>query len=293
MRRITPLIATLVFAGAVTLSAQWPAYVPPGVPRTAAGAPDLNAPAPRTPEGKPDLSGVWDSRQPLNGRFNPPPVSSTGGPPVATFFDVAANIKEGLPFTPWAAALRRDRMAVNSQDNPDAHCLPIGFMQFHTHSQPRKIVQSRNVIVIIYEANSGLRQIFTDGRPRPGKDADPWWYGYSLGRWEGDTLVVETTNFRPDQTFRGASADMRVTERFTRISDKQILYQFRVEDPKTFTEPVEGEVAWNLTKDTIYEYACHEGNYALPGILAGARAAERQGKEMEGNRGVVREEGGP
>jgi hypothetical protein len=85
---------------------------------------------------------------------------------------------------------------------------------------------------------------------------------------------------------------MQVSERFTRISPEQILYQFRVEDPKTFNEPVEGEVAWNLTKDRIYEYACHEGNYALPGILAGARAAERQGHEMEGNRGAVKEEGG-
>ena len=105
------------------------------------------------------------------------------------------------------------------------------------------------------------------------------------------TLVVETTNFRADQTFRGASADMKVTERFTRISPMQILYQFRVDDPKTFVEPLEGEVAWNLSRDKIYEYACHEGNYALPGILGGARAAEREGKEMEGARGAVKEEG--
>jgi hypothetical protein len=117
------------------------------------------------------------------------------------------------------------------------------------------------------------------------------WMGDSVARWEGETLVVDTTNFRPDQTFRGASQNMHVTERFTRISPAQILYQFRVEDPATFTAPVEGEVAWNLTKDKIYEYACHEGNYALPGILAGARNAEKQGKEMEGSRGQVKEEG--
>jgi hypothetical protein len=117
------------------------------------------------------------------------------------------------------------------------------------------------------------------------------WMGDSVAHWEGETLVVDTTNFRRDQTFRGATADMKVTERFTRISASQILYQFRVEDPKSFTVPVEGEVAWNLTKDRIYEYACHEGNYALPGILAGARNAEKQGKEMDGNRGEVKEEG--
>jgi hypothetical protein len=116
--------------------------------------------------------------------------------------------------------------------------------------------------------------------------------GDSVAHWDGETLVVDTSNFRPDQTFRGASANMKVTERFTRISPTQILYQFRVEEPTTFSQPVEGEVAWNLTKDHIYEYACTEGNYALPGILAGARAAEKQGKEMEGNRGEVKEEGG-
>jgi hypothetical protein len=117
------------------------------------------------------------------------------------------------------------------------------------------------------------------------------WMGDSVAHWDGETLVVDTANFRPDQTFRGASADMKVTERFTRISPTQLLYQFHIEDPATFTQPVEGEVAWNLTKDQIYEYACAEGNYALPGILAGARAEEKKGKEMEGNRGEVKEEG--
>lgn len=117
------------------------------------------------------------------------------------------------------------------------------------------------------------------------------WMGDSVAHWEGETLVVDTANFRADQTFRGASADMKVTERFTRISPTQILYQFRIEDPATFTGPVEGEVAWNLTKDQIYEYACAEGNYALPGILAGARAEEKQGREMEGARGEIKEEG--
>jgi hypothetical protein len=115
--------------------------------------------------------------------------------------------------------------------------------------------------------------------------------GDSVGRGEGDTLVVETTNFRPDQTFRGATADMRVVERFTRISDRQILYRFEVADPATFTAPVTGEQALNRSKDLIYEYACHEGNYALRGILAGAREEEKAGREMAGNRGQVRDEG--
>ena len=89
-------------------------------------------------------------------------------------------------------------MAANSKDNPDANCLPIGFMQLHTHSQPRKVVQTNNDLVIMYESNYGLRNIFTDGRPLPSTDAQPWWYGYSVGRYEGDTLVVETIGLRDD-----------------------------------------------------------------------------------------------
>jgi len=103
---------------------------------------------------------------------------------------------------------------------------------------------------------------------------------------------VETTNFRKDQTSRGATENQKVIERFTRISPKQIRYRFEVIDPATFTAPLKGEEALNATDDRVYEYACHEGNYALPGILAGARAEERKGREMEGNRGEVKEVGG-
>jgi hypothetical protein len=151
------------------------------------------------------------------------------------------------------------------------------------------VTPSKDLVAIQVEMVHDTRLIRLGGPHDPPNVRK--WMGDSVARWEGETLVVESTNFRPDQTFRGASADMMVTERLTRISPKQVLYQFRVEDPKTFSAPVEGEVAWNLTKDTIYEYACHEGNYALPGILAGARAAERQGHEMEGARGQVKEEG--
>ena len=118
------------------------------------------------------------------------------------------------------------------------------------------------------------------------------WMGDSIGRWEGDTLVVETISLRAEQGLRGASGEtLKVTERFTRISPTQILYQFELNDPTTYSAPVKGEVALNATKGPIYEYACHEGNYALPGILAGAREEEKKGREMEGNRGEVKEEG--
>ena len=99
--------------------------------------------------------------------------------------------------------------------------------------------------------------------------------GDSIGHWEGDTLVIETTNFRPDQGFRGASEDRKVTERLTRVSPAQIVYSFTIDDPSSFETSWSGELAFNATSSHLYEYACHEGNYALPGILAGAREEER------------------
>jgi hypothetical protein len=151
------------------------------------------------------------------------------------------------------------------------------------------IQQGRDQVAVQVEMVHDVRLLRMGGVHEPANVKK--WLGDSVAHWEGETLVVDTVNFRPDQTFRGASPDMHVTERLTRISASQVLYQFKVEDPATFAAPVTGEVAWNLTKDHIYEYACHEGNYALPGILAGARNAEKQGKEMEGNRGQVKEEG--
>ncbi len=121
-------------------------------------------------------------------------VAKAGEIPLATFRNAGAGFKEGLPFQPWAKDLVQKRQAENNKNNPDALCLPIGLLQFHTHGQPRKIIQTADLITIIYEANNGLRQIFLDGRPLPGPDAQPWWSGYSVGKWDGDTLVVTTTD---------------------------------------------------------------------------------------------------
>jgi hypothetical protein len=135
-----------------------------------------------------------------------------------------------------------------------------------------QIVQTPDTVLILVEMVHDARVVRLNSKHRPASVRT--WMGDSIGWWEGETLVVETTNFRPDQSFRASGQNLKVTERFTRIDPQQILYRFTVEDPETFTQPFSGEVAMNATDEKIYEYACHEGNYALPGILSGARAQE-------------------
>src|SRR5262249_27440836 len=145
------------------------------------------------------------------------------------------------PLQPWAAELLKKRMADNSKDNPEAHCLPMGIMQFHTQGAPRKFIQTPSLIVILYEASSGIRQIFTDGRQIPNNDPQPWWYGYSVGKWEGDTLVVETGGLRDDGwlDINGSplTAAAKITERFRRVNFGRMEIDITVDDPKAYTKP--------------------------------------------------------
>ncbi len=142
-----------------------------------------------------------------------------------------------------------------------------------------QIVQSKDHIMILVEMVHDVRVIRMSGERLP-KTVRPW-MGDSIGRWEGDTLVVETTNFHPLQQFRGASENLKVTERFTRTGPDQILYKFTIEDPTTFSAPWSGEVPFNRTEELIYEYACHEGNYALSNVLSGERNRERREAEKK------------
>jgi hypothetical protein len=241
-----------------TLSAQWPQHQAPGVPRTPDGKVDLNAPAPRTADGKPDLSGIWMSRSALGP--NPP-----GRPPLASFGNAGIGFKDDLPFQPSAAALQKKRAAENSKDNPDGLCLPESLLQLHQDPQPLKVVQTPAAIYIIYETNYGLRTIFTDGRSLPPQGApQPFWYGYSVGRWEGDTLVVETNNYRGDGWLDARGSPMTeaatVTERFRRVNYGQLDIEFTLDDPKAYTRPFTVRIDQRLVADgsELIEFICHE-----------------------------------
>src|SRR5688572_9652476 len=192
------------------------------------------------------------------------------GPPVATFYEAGANIPGGLPYTPWSAELRKQRLALNARDNPDAMCMPMGFLQFHQQPQPRLIIQTPKMIVIEYEANYGIRHIYLDGRALPPQgEPQPWWYGYSVGRWDGDTLVVETNNLRgaEDGPYDGwldvngspYSREAKFTERFRRLDYSHLQIDMTVDDPKSYTKPFTVRVDQRVVPDgELIEFVCNE-----------------------------------
>lgn len=260
------VLAAIVAALSPSLSAQWPLYPQPGVPKGPDGKPNLAAPAPRTADGKPDLSGIW-MRSDLVG---PSSVQTAAGPPLATFGNAGAGFKEGLPYQPWAAELRKKRAAASWVENPDALCLPQGPLQYHLDPQPRKIVQMPGQILIIYESNYGLRTIYTDGRSLPPQgEPQPYWHGYSVGRWEGDTLVVESNNFRGDgwlDTGGSPYTDAaKVTERFRRVNFGQLDIELTLDDPKAYTKPFTLRVEQRVVADgsELIEFICHENQQFL------------------------------
>ena len=247
----------------VSVSAQWPLHPAAGAPRASSGRVRLDAPTPRTPDGKPDLSGLWQTVRTGSGQVivgaDVPPLLRT-----SQFWNIGAGLDGDLPLQPWASELRNKRIADYSKDNPDAHCLPIGLTQLHNHPQPRKMIQTPSVLLILYEANGGIRQIFTDGRPLPNNDPQPWWYGYSTGKWEGDTLVVETSGFRDDVWLDVNGAPLtsagKMTERFRRLDYGSLEIEVTVDDPKAYTKP------WTAVKirqrlmpdDELIEFVCAE-----------------------------------
>lgn len=209
---------------------------------------------------------------------------------VRTSFLVAPADGQLPDLTPLARAKLEDRRAgfprglgFGRGDNPESmtyaeRCLrdfgsslgppmmPVGYNNTY------QIVQTPDHVMILVEMIHDARIIPINGKHRP--DAIRSWMGDSIGRYEGDTLVVETTNFRPGLAFRGAPEDITLVERFTRVSDTQILYAFEINEPDVFTAPIRAEIALNAVKGPVLEYACHEGNYSFGNQLQTQRLAE-------------------
>jgi hypothetical protein len=286
MRRAIAGVAVVVTICSVSVAAQWPKYQAPGVPRDAEGRVRMDAPPPRMPDGKPDLSGNWIrfrgegafAAPELSGLVRnqapadqtPPLPADPNSPPLAAFWEIGANVPGGLPLTPWAAEMKKQRMALNDKENPDANCLPMGLTQFHMHGQPRKIMQNSSVIAIMYEANYGLRYIYTDGRRLPPQGSvQPFWYGYSVGTWEGDTLVVETNNLRGAETgpydgwldVRGSpyTDQAKFIERIRRPTYGKLEIDITLDDAKAYTKPFTVRVNQQISPDDeIIEFICNE-----------------------------------
>ena len=226
-------------------------------------------------DGKPRSSIIVD---PPDGRI--PALTAEGKQRVAE--RVAQTRKFGEYDLPEVRSLS-DRCITSFGSNAGPPMLPNYF-----YNNNYTIVQTTDHVVIMTEMIHDVRMIRLGATKHVPSQVTPW-FGDSIGHWEGDTLVVETTNIHPQQLaqtsplspYRGASEKLKVTERFTRTGPDVLLYKFTVEDPATLTAPYSGELPFNRINETIYEYACHEGNYALPAILAGAREQERAQAEQK------------
>ncbi len=253
-----------------TAYGQWLGYPTPGIPRLPDGKPNLAAPAPRTSGGKPDLSGVWHvqptSMQEQTRLFGKgldqtalpgmePDVVSKYALNILVDFKPADSIMR-----PAAAEILRHRSQL---DRPSLHCLPWGIPVATLFAPFHKIVQTPGLIVVMHELDSGAtRQIYTDGRTLP-VDPQPTWYGYSVGHWDGDTLVVETAGFNDkswlDNVGHPHSEALRVTERFHRRDFGHMDVEMTFDDPKMYTRPFTIKVTQLLQPDTdILEYFCNE-----------------------------------
>ena len=223
--------------------AQWINYKSPDTPRNASGRPNMAAPAPRAANGKPDLSGVWRTEPEF-------------------FKDLATNLKpDDVVMLPPAKALQNQRENNDHKGDPMANCLPPGVPRIDTSNSddalhPFKIVQTPKLVVLLYETSSTstFRQVFLDGRPLP-KDPNPTWLGYSIGHWDGNTLVVETSGFNGREwldTFKGhpQTEAGKVTERFTRRDFGHMELAVTIDDPKAYAKPWTARLPMTLLPDT-------------------------------------------
>jgi hypothetical protein len=260
-RALWPLLCLALLPSAAL--AQWFHYPTPGLTRTADGTPNLAAPAPRTAQGKPDFTGIWDYE-----KNRPCPAAGCFDLPVGKeFIDLSLVVPGGLPFTPWARALVAERKAKNGAEDTHSTCLPSGPIRTHTIPMLRKIVQLPALLLILSERNTSFRQIFLDGRPLP-VDPQPSWNGYSVGAWEGDTLVVQTIGLRDGIWLDAAGSPLteaaKLTERYRRPSQGTLEIQITVDDPKAYTKPWTITLKSDLTPDTeLLDYTCLENEHSV------------------------------
>jgi hypothetical protein len=263
-RRVVPaamcILAVLVVGSvrSTSLGAQWLHFPTKGVPRTAAGTPNLDAPTPRLADGKPDFSGMWDIEH-----NRPCPADGCADLYVGhEFTNIGWSLKGGLPYLPWAAAITKKRTEDLRLEDPNSFCLPIGIVRMHTMPLLKKIIQVPGLLVILNEHDATYRQIFTDSRPLP-VDPNPSWVGYSSGTWEGDTLVVQTAGFRDglwlDANGSPLTEGARVTERFHRVNYGKLEVDITVNDSKAYSAPWTVKLNQFIVLDTeLLDYICTE-----------------------------------
>jgi hypothetical protein len=262
--------AATVFAGMVAVlsagvSAQWFDYPTPNVPRLANGKVDPQAPAPRTADGKPDFSGIWlaDNHLPC------PPLLRDGDdcqektPLSAWAYHIDADLKEGLPYQPWAAEIAKVRQAANSADDPHAKCLPSNPPRMFTLPHYQRVLQTPGLLTLLSEYNASYRLIYIDGRPLP-VDPQPSWSGYSTAKWEGDTLVVQTNGLRDELWLDVAGNPMTdaatLTERIRRPNFGTLEIELTVNDPKAYTRPWTVKIRQMIVVDSdLIDEFCLEG----------------------------------
>ena len=235
---LTALTALVLLSTAA--EAQWLNYPTRVLPRLPDGKPDLAAPTPRLADGHPDLSGIWDVGNQLY------------------FHDLARGLKpEDVQLTPWAAAIRKQRRDRNHVDDPYGYCLPLGVPRINFRS-PFKILQAPLITAFLHETFVGMtfRQVFTDGRPLPKLgENEPTWLGYSVGKWDGDTFVVDTVGFRDrgwlsaNQAYPNSDA-LHVTERWRRLDVGHMELTVTIDDPKAYLKPWTNKIALRLLPDT-------------------------------------------
>jgi hypothetical protein len=250
-------LALLSVLWVVPAGAQFDPFVPENTPLLANGKPNLVAATPKQ-GGHPDLTGVWEQYKETDfPRF---------------LIDISSGMKPGeLSMQPWAAALVAQRAENHSVDHPGARCLPSGIPEKEAVPAPIKFIQTADVLVMLYESRTIFRQVFLDGRPLP-KDPVPAWQGYSVGKWDGNALIVETRGFRDegwlDMAGHPATDQLHVIERITRPNFGTLEMDITVDDPKAYTKPFRVQEKFHILADgDLMEHICEENNKTPPHMV--------------------------